>query len=276
MKKMIVVIAVLGSASAALFAQQAAPAQPGGTGFRFVYLLKTQRNNTASPADPIATSAAENFRKAVLPEGSVEMEFVTDGQSVRTELHGPMSGLPKGSVVVFPTGQPAGYVLNPAEKTYFVLRPPQLPPMPPGTSLPKPAVSVKPSGTFETIAGLQAEKINMSWSMPMPLPPGAEVQPGMPKDISMEYENWCVRDITMPAAVMRLMNGAEQSMQGLGLEAFTKACPFAVRSRMRMSTMPGVDLLSEVTSLRRDTPSPDLFKLPAGYTEVPSPTPKGQ
>jgi len=273
MKK--IVIAALASLTAVLGAQQPPPAQTGGGGgLRFVYALKIERNNTASPSDPVATMAVENFRKGVLPEGSVEMEFVTDGQSVRTELRGPMSGLPKGSVVLFPAGQAAGYVLNPAEKTYFVLRPPQMPPLPPGATLPKPAVTVKPSGTFETIAGLKAEKVNMSWSMPMPVPPGAEVQPGMPKDISMEYENWCAPDIRMPAAAMKLMQGAEQSIQGLGFETFTKACPFAVRSRMRMSAMPGVDVVSEVTSFRRDNPSPDLFKLPPGYTEVPSPTPK--
>jgi hypothetical protein len=224
----------------------------------------------------MAAMAADSFKKTVLPEGSVEMEFVTDGQSVRTELRGPMTGLPKGSVVLYPAGQAAGYVLNPVEKTYFVLRQPQMPPLPPGVALPKAEVTVKRSGTFETIAGVRAEKVDMSWRMPIPVPPGTEVPPGMPKDVRMEYENWCAADLKMPSAAMRMMNGVTQSMQGFGLDELTKGCPFAMRSRMRMSTMPGIDLVAEVKSLRPENPSPDLFKLPSGYTEVASPTPKMQ
>ena len=57
----------------------------------------------------------------------------------------------------------------------------------------------------------------------------------------------------------------------LGLEAFTAACRFPVRWRFRTSLRPGVDIVSEVTSVRDDKPEPNLFKLPAGCRQVPAP-----
>ncbi len=276
MKKNFIAAFVVAACVAVALSGTVGLAQSGTGGLRFVYVLKMdQKQPIPGPAtDPMTAMAADSFRKTVLPEGSVEMEFVTDGQSVRSELHGPMSTLPKGSVVLFPAGQADGYVLNPGDKTYFVLKAPQAPPLPPGVTLPKPEVTVKPSGTFETIAGVRAEKVNMSWRMPIPVPDGFQVPAGMPKEITMEFENYCSASFKMPAAVMRLMGGVAQSMQGLGIDALTKGCPFALRSRMRMSTMPGVELVSDITSVREDKPAPDLFKLPAGYREVPPPTPK--
>ncbi len=272
MKKHIVFGGFAAVFAATVFSGTVVRGQAGTGGMRFVYVLRMeQKLATDKQADQMATMAVESFRKAVLPEGTAEMEIVTDGQSVRSELHAPMAKLPKGSVVIFPAGQTDGYVLNPGDKTYFVLKAPQAPPLPPGVSLPKPQVSVKPSGTFDTIAGIKAEKVDMTWRMPIPVAQGAAVPPGMPKEISVEFENWCSSMVKMPAAVLRLMGGAEMSMPGFGLEELTKGCPFALRSRLRMSAMPGVELVSEVRSARPETPSPDLFKIPADYKEVPAP-----
>ena len=269
MKKRILVAVLVAAASAVVVSAQSS------SGLRFVMKMELQpvTGGDQQAANPMTAMIADGFKKTVLPEGSVEMEFVTDGQSVRTEMHGSMATLAKGSVILYPAGQTDGYVLNPTEKTYYVLKVPQAPTLPAGMTLPKPEISVKPSGTFETIVGHRAERVNISFRMPIPVPEGVDLPPGMPTELTMDIENWCATDLKMPATAMRLMGGAAQSMPGFGLDEMIKACPFALRSRMRMSMMPGYEILSTVTSATDASPSPDLFKLPAGFKEVPAPTP---
>jgi hypothetical protein len=270
MKKRILVAVLVAAASAVVLSAQSS------SGLRFVMKMELQQvtGGDQQAANPMTAMIADMFKKTVLPEGSVEMEFLTDGQSVRTEMHGSMATLAKGSVVLYPAGQTDGYVLNPAEKTYYVLKVPQAPTLPAGMTLPKPEISVKPSGTFETIVGHRAERVNISFRMPIPVPEGVDLPPGIPTELTLDIENWCATDLKMPAAAMRLMGGAAQSMPGFGLDEMIKACPFALRSRMRMSMMPGYEILSTVTSASDASPSPDLFKLPAGLKEVPAPTPR--
>jgi hypothetical protein len=269
MKKRILVAVLVAAASAVVLSAQSS------SGLRFVMKMELQQvtGGDQQAANPMTAMVADMFKKTILPEGSVEMEFMTDGQSVRTEMHGSMATLAKGSVVLYPAGQTDGYVLNPTEKTYYVLKPPQVPTLPAGMTLPKPEISVKPSGTFETIVGHRAEKVNISFRMPIPVPEGVDLPPGMPTELTLDT-NWCATDLKMPATAMRLMGGVAQSMPGFGLDEMVKACPFALRSRMRMSMMPGYEILSTVTSASDASPSPDLFKLPAGLKEVPAPTPR--
>ncbi len=259
--------------SAVLVAAQSAPA--GNT--RYVMKMELQPIAGQAPpdADSMSSMMVGMLKKTMMPEGSVEMEFVTDGQSARTEMHNAMAMMPKGTVILYPAGQSDGYVLNVADKTYYVLKMPNAPVLPPGVTLPKPETSVKRSGTFDTIAGVRAEKVNILWRMAMPIPEGAQVPPGVPTELSIDIESWCSADVKMPAAVSRMVNGAEMSMPGMGMDEILKACPFAVRSRMRMSMMPGYEIVQTMTSVTgAEAASPDLYKVPAGYKEVPAPTPK--
>ena len=41
-----------------------------------------------------------------------------------------------------------------------------------------------------------------------------------------------------------------------------------------MSMLPGYAIVSTVTAAESASPAPEMFKLPAGYKEVPMPTPK--
>ncbi len=271
MKKRMLVAVLVAALSAIVLS-----AQPAARGMRYVMKMELQQvgGGEAQPANPMAAMAADAFKKMVLPEGAIEMEFLTDSQSVRTEMRGQMSTLAKGSIVLYPAGQTDGYVLNPAEKTYYVLKMPQMPAPPAGMALPKPEISVKASGTFETIVGHRAEKVNISWRMAIPVPEGVQPPPGVPTEFTMNIENWCTSDLVPPASAMRLMGSVAQSMPGLGLDELGKACPFPLRSRMRTSLMPGYEIVSTVTTASDASPSPDLFKVPAGYKEVPPPTPK--
>ncbi len=266
MKKRVCVGVVVGLAlSGALLSAQS-------TGFEFVMKLELQPIPGAPPSNnPMSTMMVDMFKKAVLPQGAVEMKVTTDGQSVRTEMHGQMATMTNGSVALYPAGQSDGYVIDPAARTYYVLKMPTSQ-IPPGMSLPKPQVSVKPSGTFDTIAGHRAERVDITWKMAMPVPEGMEPPPGMPTEFSMNIEGWCATDMKVPASAMKLFGNIAQSMPGFGIEDLEKACPVALKSRMRMSELPGYELLSTTLSVKDATPGSDAFKVPAGYKEVPPPT----
>jgi len=261
-----------GAALLAIIAAIGLSAQSTGGGMRYVMKMElVQIGDAQQASNQMAAMAINMFKQTVLPDGSVEMEMLTDGQSLRTEMRGQMATLPKGAIVLYPAGQTDGFVLNPQEKTYYVMKPPQAPVLPGGMAMPKAEIAVKPSGTFETIAGHKAEKVVIAWRMPMPVPEGVELPPGMPTELTMDIENWCASDMKIPSGATRMMSGMAQAMPGFGLEEIAKACPFAMRSTMRMSMLPGYAIVSTVTSTSDASPAPDTFKVPADYKEVPAP-----
>jgi hypothetical protein len=272
---------VMGSAQT-LSGQVAAAAAPQSqaSGQQFVVKIDMQKAAGADAQDannPLAM-AGQMFRQMMLPDGAVEMAVMTDGQSVRTELRGRWLTMPSGTVMLKLAGQAnAGYVLNPADKTYYVLKTDAvtMPELPNGMTLPKPEVSVKPGGTFETIAGYRAEKVDVSWRMAIPIPEGVDVPPGLPTDVSLAIEMWCAPDLKMPEASGAMATSAiAKMMPGMGFDQIMNSCSFPLRSRMRLSMMPGYEMLTTVTPGGNQAPSPDLFKIPAGYKEVPMPAPR--
>jgi hypothetical protein len=135
----------------------------------------------------------------------------------------------------------------------------------------KPEVTVTPTGTFETILGHKAEKVNLTMRVAVPIPAGVELPANIPSEFVVNMESWCASDVKMPASVMKLVGMVAQSMPGFGMEDMAKACPFALRMRMRLSMMPGWEMQVTVISQDEASPSPDLFKIPEGYKEVPMP-----
>jgi hypothetical protein len=214
---------------------------------------------------------ANMFKGMMFPNGPVEMEYVTDGESVRTELRGQMAMLKKGSIILYQAGKTDGVVLDPAEKTYWVMKTTTPPEAAAVLAQMKPEVTVVPTGVFETILGHKAEKVNVTFRMAIPIPAGAEVPPNMPTELVMNMENWCASDVKMPSSVMKLAGMAVQGMPGFSMEDMVKACPFSLRMRMRMSMMPGWEMLTAVTKQGEASPTADLFKIPEGYKEVPMP-----
>lgn len=247
-------------------------AQSSG-GLRYVTKMELQQvPGDQQAGNPMTAMVVEQMKKSMFPEGPVEMEFLTDGQSVRTEIRsGSMMFSAKGSIMLYGAGQTDPYVLNPAEKTYYVMKTPV---MPAGITLPKPEIAIKPTGTFETILGYRAEKVLISWRIPIPVPEGVEMPPGIPTEFTMEMENWCATDVKLPVGAMKMMSGITQELPGFGIEELAKSCAFALRSTMKMSMLPGYAIVSNVTSAAPASPGPEMFKLPADYKEVPMPTPK--
>ncbi len=232
---------------------------------------------TAAQGDSLLAMMGDMFKQTILPDGTAEMVMTTDGESGRTELRGRWSMMPSGSVMLSRGGDSNSYVLNPAEKTYYVVKPDavKMPDLPGGLTLPKPEVTVKPTGTFETIVGHRAERIDVSWRMALPVPEGTDLPPGVPTSVDLQLEQWCAPDVKGPTAERALAVGAMAKMlPGMGFEELLQSCSFPLRSRMRMSLMPGYELLMSVTSITDVSPAPDAFAIPTGYKEVPMPMPK--
>jgi hypothetical protein len=224
--------------------------QAGSDGVQIVARTELRAKRDAEPA---------GARPRWLPDGKAEMEYVTDGRSVRAVLHGRMAGQLDGTVSLSIAGDPDHYVLNPVDRTYWVAKP-----RPAGTSPEGSATAVQRTNTFETIAGYRAEKMTLVYRELPPPPPGVA-----PMELRVELETWCTSQLDVPAGMV--MNMALSFMNEATAREFQKACPLVLRSVMRMSTMPGYEVTSVVTSIQKVSPSPDLFRVPPGYREVQRP-----
>lgn len=252
-----------------------AAAQPA-TAQQYVTRLELQKvaDAPAQDANGMMAMASDMLKKMLLPDGPVEMTTTTDGQSVRAETRGRWMTMPSGAIVLMRAGDKnLGYVLNPAEKTYYALKLPEFPMLPP--DMPKPEVGVKASGVFETIAGHRAERVDVSWRIAIPVPEGVEVPPGVPTEIGFQLDLWCAQDIKLRSprnlANMEAAGAISAMMPGKAVDDLTKSCSFPLKERLRFSVMPEYEIRSTVTSIAEVPSSPDLFAIPAGYKEVPTP-----
>jgi hypothetical protein len=283
MRRAALVIVLVLVVAAGLSGQSGPPAPVQGdasAGQQFVVKMELQKT-AAAPAQEgnnMFAMMGDMLKQTMLPDGTAEMTTTTDGRSVRTELRGRLLTMPSGSIMLAREGAPGGgYVLNPADKTYYAVKldDVKMPELPGGMTMPKPEFSVKSSGTFEVIAGHRAERVDVSWRIAVPVPEGIELPPGFPTEVSLDLEQWCAPDIKLPAAgAVQSIGAIGKMLPGMGLDEILKACSFPLRSRMRMSVIPGYEMLTSVTSITAVPTPPEMFAIPPGYKEVPMPTPK--
>ena len=257
-------------------------AQDGATlsGHRYVMKIEIEKVADAGgeEANRMFATVGEMLRHTLLPDGVVEASITTDGRSVRSELRGRVLAMPSGTVVLTRAGDANdGYVLDPAAKTYYIVKPAAMntPDPPAGVTVSSPEVSVNRSGIYDTIVGYRAEKIAASWRMAIPVPDGVEMPPGFPSDVRIEIEEWCSPDVKLPSSKStNALTAIGSLMPGAEMDALLKMCSVPLRARLYTSMMPGYRIVYAVTSITRTSVSPDLFTVPVGYKEVPMPAPK--
>lgn len=248
-------------------------AQAPGKMLKYTSRMDLVKSADAGAGSEMGEMMAGMLKQVMFPNGPIEMDYASDGQSVRAELHAQMANMPKGSVILYLAGKADGVVLNPVDKTFFTLKAPVPPPEAAAIlAQMKPVVTTTRSGTFETIQGYKAEKVDTTVQMQIPLPQGVEPPPGIPSEFVMTIESWCAPDVKLPTAASQFLGMAtRESMPGFNMEDLAKACPFPLRSRMRMSMMPGWEMSMSVVSPGEVDLAPDLFKMPEGYKEVAPP-----
>ncbi len=215
---------------------------------------------------------AASFVEMLFPGGSVDMDWLAQDDAVRTEFRGRTMLLPEGGIVLARAGDPVSRVIVPASQTYFTVQATTTGPVLPGNGTlrwqgPPPVRS----GIFETIAGHRAEKVTISWRMKVPVPEGRTLPAGMPDSITMSGEVWCTDDFKDVAFSRAVLPGT-QILAMMGVDV--TGCPLPLRSSFEVSVLPGYQLLTTVTSITEEKLSPELFRIPEGYREVPAPLPQ--
>jgi hypothetical protein len=212
------------------------------------------------------------------PEG-VEMTITLheDGR-MRSDYPKGFAGMPAGAaIIVRPDGTSVGFDAN--AKTWWKMENPMANPQAAAMlAQMKPEVTTKRTGEFAEIAGLKAERVAMTMVMPIPLPPEAAQLPAealamIPKDIRLDGDQWVAPVHTKYTKTMMkvLMQGP---MAGMGFEKFMGDFQgLTVRQLMRMSIMAGWEIETLVSKVVEEDVPDSVFDVPAGYKEIPMPTP---
>jgi hypothetical protein len=216
----------------------------------------------AAATNPILGILAPMVVNTIAPPGGVQVTTTIGARGSRFEYDKAYTVIPAGgAVIVTPDGMIT--VLNPADRTYWKMaKPAGL-----GANGIQPVVNVKRSGTFETIAGVQAERAAINIRVPLPLPPGTQM-PGLPPDVTVTGETWLAGQFEKYAAMSA---GVTSIMGSLGPDALATA-GFPMKSIMRSELFGTQEIESLVTSIS-ETPAPaGAFEIPTGFKEVPPPT----
>ena len=216
----------------------------------------------AAPANPILGLLGPMVVNTIAPPGGVQVTTTIGERASRFEYDKAYTIIPAGGVLII-TADGMLTVLNPAERTYWKMaKPAGL-----GANAVAPVVKVERTGSFETIAGVRAERARIDIRVPLPLPPGAQM-PGLPPDVSVTGEAWLADQYKKYAAMSA---GVTSIMGSLGPDSIA-ADGFAMRSIMRSELFGGQEIESVVTSIS-EAPSPaGFFDVPSDFKEVPPPT----
>ena len=215
----------------------------------------------AAPANPILGILAPLVVNTIAPPGGVEVTTTIGERGSRFEYDKAYTVIPAGGAMIV-TADGTITILNPAERTYWKMaKPAGL-----GANAVQPVVKVDPMGTFETIAGVRAERASINIRVPLPLPPGTQM-PGLPAEVTVTGETWLAAQYKKYAAMSA---GVTSMMGSLGPDALSSA-GFPMRSIMRSELFGTQEIESLVTSIS-ETPAPDgAFDIPSGFKEVPPP-----
>ncbi len=193
-----------------------------------------------------------------LPSGAVEVEYVTDGRSVRATIHGQRADAADGTVTIAIAGTPGRYILDPSTHTYKtreVAHPQFEGPY---------EVDLHVTDRVATIEGFHARQVMIAYRNQNVEVPGSPVR----FQLRAEVESWCTAELAVPPMLPNMSTTPVQFLGGRHTADYVRLCPFALRTFTRMSSDPGYELVSQIVAVQHVTPAPDLFRIPADYREA--------
>lgn len=216
---------------------------------------------TTAPANPILGMLGPMVVNTIAPAGGVQVTTMVAESGSRFEYDKAYAIIPAGgAMIVLADGTIT--VLNPGERTFWKMaRPAGL-----GANAIQPAVKMDRTGSFETIAGVRAERATIEIRVPLPLPPGTKM-PGLPSEVTVTGETWIAEQYKKYSAMSA---GVTSIMGSLGPDAIS-AAGFPMRSIMRSELFGGQEIESVVTAISEEPVPLDLLAVPAGFKEVPPP-----
>jgi len=225
---------------------------------------RTAATTDATASNSLMAMGADMFVKMIFPDGPAVSSYIVGPRGTRVELSQASAGMPAGTVMLsLPDGTSA--VLNPSEQTYWTMAgTPQL--MQGMFAKLKPDVSVTPSGVFDMISGVRAERIAMTVSMTLPIPPGTQLPPGLEPTLKLTTDLW----LTDKYREYEAPNG---QMIVPGLPSLGELMPkgFIMKSVLRGSILGAYEIESLVTEIREEAVPAELFEIPKDFKEVESP-----
>jgi hypothetical protein len=234
------------------------------------YTMHVESHPSKAPAgtpDPLMSMASATILQNMLPAGPTDVTCVLGTRGTRCEAAKALSVLPAGTVIlVKPDG--STIALNPTAKTFWKLSGP--------TGAVAQSAGVTPdvketkTGEKATIAGVPTERVSMVIRVPFPVPAGAQLPEGMPKEFVITADKWMTHqyDATYKAALDN--SAAFMGMSGLGGK--TTGEGFIMRQVVRGAMFGDQEIEMVVTKIAEGPADASLFDVPAGYKEVPAPT----
>lgn len=255
------VICVAGAAAAAC--------GPAPTHLRYTMRLEMKPASTPMPPDPILGALGDVVAQSMVPGGMVEMTSTLGAEGMRLEWNKPLPGMPTGAVMIH-RADGSTVLIDPTQKTYWKVATDSMTTMfPAGT---KPKVTTSRTGQFETVQGERAEKITFSIRLPLPIPDGVTLPPGMPTEVPMEGEAW------VAPRYQKYLSGVARTLPGLssiGLDQLSTE-GLQMKQILRSPIFGNQQLETLVTSVAEERTPPGRFVVPDGYREVPAPAGMGR
>lgn len=215
----------------------------------------------ATPTNPIFAIVAPMVINTIAPAGGVQVTTTIGERGSRFEYDKAYAIIPAGGVMIVTPGGTI-VVIDPAERTFWkATKPGGF-----GANLVNPTVKVDRTGTFETIAGVRAERATIDIRVPFPMPPGAQM-PGLPSEVTVAGETW-IADQYKKYATMTA--SATSVMGSLGPDALASA-GFPMKSIMRSEIFGSQEVESVVTSIAEVDVPAITYEVPEGFREVAPP-----
>jgi hypothetical protein len=227
------------------------------------YTLKVEAQKSteplAVPPSPLMAVLGGVIASTLAPAGGVEVVVTAGDRGSRVEYRQAYAVVPAGGVaLVRPDG--AIVVIDPASKTYWKMPTPDF-------SMIKPDVNITRTGERVTMVGLDTERATLDIKVPLPLPPGTQLPPGIPSTLVITGETWLSERHKEYAKFVTAIGG----VISLGLERL-HAEGLPVRTVLRGEMFGDQQLVSTITSIGEVTVPADDYDVPAGFTEVAPPT----
>lgn len=245
-------MSLLGTASAPLSAQ-----------LKYTLRMEVHKTTVQSAADPMMVMMGNVLLETVVPDGSVELTCALGDKGIRVEWNKALAGIPAGAVLLR-LADGTTVLLDPTTKTYWKLTVFDLASLPPSW---RAEVKRQPSGEFETLAGVRAERASLQVRIPFALAASGETVSGTPTELNLSGEVW-----TTDRYKQYLTPGLRPIMglAVIGLETVGEG-GFVLRQVLHGAMLGDSELESRVTSLSEEALPESLFAIPPGYKEVPAP-----
>jgi hypothetical protein len=225
--------------------------------------------------DAMFAQMGEMLVKMIAPTGKVEMVWMAQAGAARSELKDDMLMMPSGTVMLM-RGSDV-HILDPTSRTYYVAPgpPAAVAPFgaPGGAPLPKPQVTVRPTGQKETMLGRIVERVDIDWRLPLPTADLPHLPPGFPTEMTMSIESW-EAEIAMPeGGGPGVPAEAQAFLSAIGMSDIMRPGRFPMRTVLRGSMFPGFEMRTTVLELEEGPLPEELFAIPEGYEQVEPPKP---